>query len=417
MFTSADATASPSGAAIPVGSTLFDINSVSNNEIIEETISGSVTDRQDNLWPMDSSQPSPTDLEALYNQSDDSSVPRFFITSIPVGTDTGILRAIALRLNSSLSCENVLYTDLPSNCEEDPSESSIPLANHTVRTCVSSEEYELLVGQDRLDISEDYWFDFQANDGTKASSKASTNGSPAQADQGPNSFHHCQQNTTLAYFEPPNYWNNHTVRDIINISATNTHYQTGPNTRLQPPILNSNMSTPSPLLTSILAMFGDDTFQTFSNATTIVSSPLTCSQLYPPFTSLLPYFATILNISTAIPPPSHCEDDTLSTYLLQAFSNPEILAAALRITNFYTSQAMLDPSSSASTTTDSSYQNSTPNSAEIFASPGLEIQKMHVPLPAMVLISVLMLIQLAGLWGLAVYTSYYCIEMGGVDGE
>ena len=419
MFTSADATTSPSGAAVPVGFTLFDVNAVANDEITEAIILGSVTDRQDNLWPMDSSQPSPTDLKAVYNQSDYSSVSRFFTTSIPFGTDTGILRAIALRLNSSLGCETVPYTDLPSSCYEDPSESSMPLARHAVRTCVLG-DFTWTGGQDRRDISENYWFDFRVNDSTKASSTTTANGSPVQADEGPSFRHHCQQNTTIAYFEPPNYWNNHTVRDIIDISATDTHYQTGPNIPLQPPTLNSYTPIQGPLLTSISAIFGNKTSQTLVNPiTTIVSNPLTCYQLSPPFTSLLPFLATTLNISTALPSTSPCGDATLSSYLshwLQAFSNPDTLTAALTIADIYTSRAMLAPSSSASTAANSSYQSTTPNSAKIFASPGLQIQKVQIPFPAMVLISVLMLIQLVGLWGLAVYASCYRVEMGEVDG-
>ncbi len=414
VFTSADATASPSGAAIPVGSTLFNISSVADDEISEAIIPGSVNDLQDNLWPMDSSQPFPTDLKALYNQSNNTSVPRFFTTSIPVGTDTGILRAIAPRLNSSLSCETVLYKDLPFSCYEDPSESPIPLAKRAVRVCVTG-KFNSSAGRD---ISEDYWFNVQVNDSTKASSAASANDYPVQMDQGQNFSQHCQQNTTLAYFEPPNHWNNHTTRDIIEISATDTQYQTGPNFPLHPPTFNAHFPTPGPLLISIFALFGNTTL--INTATTTDSNPLTCFQLYRPSTSVISSLATVLNISSPMPPQFHCTDATLSAYLsswLQAFSNPDTLTAALTITNFYISKAMLDPSSSASTIPDSSYQNPTPNSAIIFASLGLEIQKIHIPFPAMVLISVLMLIQLVGLWGLAVYARYYRMEMGEGDVE
>ena len=414
-FTSADATVSPTGAAFPVGSTLFNLDFIANNKISEATISGSVNDLQGNLWPMDSSQPFLTDLKALFNQSHNSSVPRYFTASIPVGTDTGILRAIALRLNSSLSCEPMLDTDLPSNCYEEPSQSSTHLAEHTIRICVSG-DFKPPAGEDRRDISENYWFNFQVNNDTNASSRASANGSSVQADQGYNFGHHCQQNTTLAYFEIPNHWNNHTVQDIIDVSATKTQYQTGPNIPTQSATLNSHMPTSGLLLTSIFALFGNDTFQPLINApTTMVSNHLTCAQLRPPFTSLLPYLATILNISTPIPAPTQSTPAVLSNHLhnlLQAFSNPDTLTAVLSITNLYISQAMLDPSSPASTTTNSSSQIAAPSSATIFASRGLEIQKLHIPLSAMVLISVLMLIQLVGLWALAIYASCYGTEMG-----
>ena len=406
VFTSADATASPSGAAFPVGSTLFNISSVANNAVGKATIPGDVYDLQDNLWPMDSSQPFPTDFKALYNQSNNTSVPRFFTTSIPVGTDTGILRAIAPRLSSSLSCETVLYSELLSSCYEDPSESSIPLAKYAVRICVFGNFSA---------SSEDYWFNVHVNDTTEASSADSASESPVHLDQGHNFSQHCQQNTTLAYFEPPNYWNNHTIRDIIDISATDKQYRTGPN---QPPTLNSQMPIPGPLLTSIFAIFGNDTLN--NAATTMDSKPLTCSELRLPFTSVLTSLAAILDISTAIPPQSLCTNATLSAYLnkwLQAFSNPDVLTAALTITNFYVSQAMLDPSSSASPTTGYSYQNTTSNSATIFASLGLEIQKVQIPFLVMVLISVLMLIQLVGLWGLAVYASCCYTEVRERGGE
>ena len=414
-FTSADATASPSGAAFPVGSTLFDLNFIANNKISEATISGSVDDLRANIWPMDSNQPLLTDLKALHDQSNNSSIPRLFTTSIPVGTDTGILRAIALRLNSSLSCEAVLDTDLPSNCYEGPSKNSTNSAEYNGRICVSG-DFKLPAGEDRQDISEDYWFNIQVNNDTKASSVASSNGSPVQANQAYNFPHHCQQNTTIAYFELPNYWNNHTVQDIINVSATQTEYQTGPNIPAQPPTLDSHMPTPGLLLTSIFALFGNDTFQPLINAPmSRVFNPLTCAQLRPPYTSLLPYLATLLNISIPIPFPSQCTDAFLSNQLhqlLQAFSNPDTLSAALTITNLYISKAMLDPSSSTFATTNSSNQNAAPHSATIFASRGLEIQKLHISLPGMVLISVLMLVQLVGLWALAIYASCYGTEVG-----
>ena len=405
VFTSADATASPSGAAIPVGSTLFNISSFANTEMNEAAIPRSVDDLRNNLWPIDSSQPFPTNLKALYSQRNNTSVARFFTTSIPVRTDTGILRAIVPRLNSSLSCETVLYSDLPSSCYEDSSERPIPLAKHSVRTCVI-DNFTLPMSQHGQNISEDYWFNIQVNE------------SPVQMDQGQKFSQHCQQNTTLAYFEPPNYWNNHTIQDIIDISATDTQYQTGPNIPHQPPTLNSSMPTPGPLLASIFAIFGSDIL--INGATTMDSNPLNCSQLRLPSTSVLSSLATILNISTPLPSQTHCTDKILSAYLskwLQAFSNPDTLTPALTITNLYISQAMLDPSSYTSTTTDSSSENPTPNSTTIFASPGLEIQKMHIPFPAMVLISVLMLIQLGGLWGLAVSASYYRTETGEADGE
>ena len=405
VFTSADATALPSGAAIPVGSTLFNINYTAN----EATIPGSFVDLQDHLWPMNSSQRFPIDLQALYNQSNNTSVPQFFTTSIPVGTDTGILRAVVPRLNSSLSCESILYSGLPSSCFGDESESSIPLAKHAVRVCVTGNftlsNFTLSAGRD---IFEDYWFNVQVNDSTKASSAASANDSPVQMDQGQDFSQHCQQNTTLTYFEPPNHWNNHTVRDITNISATATQYQTGPNVPPQPPTFNAQFPTPGPLLTSIFALFGNITL--IKTATTTDSNPLTCFQLWRPSTSVISSLATALNLSHPIPPHFQCTEATLSAYLsswLQALANPNTLTSALTINNLYLSKAMLHPSS----------HSTTGNNATIFTSPGLEIQKVHIPFAVMVIISVLMLVQLGGLWALAVYASYCGTEMRKGDEE
>ena len=69
---------------------------------------------------------------------------------------------------------------------------------------------------------------------------------------------------------------------------------------------------------------------------------------------------------------------------------------------------MLDPSSHSATANDN---------ATVFTSPGLEIQKVHIPFTAMVIISVLMLFQLGGLWGLAIYASCYGTEMVEGDGQ
>ena len=90
-------------------------------------------------------------------------------------------------------------------------------------------------------------------------------------------------------------------------------------------------------------------------------------------------------------------DGTPAFYLflvLQKFNNLNSTNAALTLTNYYSSRAILDPSMNSDRFT-------------AYTSPVLGIQKVHVPLAGLISISILILLQLTGLFSLALYASQH----------
>lgn len=75
-----------------------------------------------------------------------------------------------------------------------------------------------------------------------------------------NFTYHCISNSTLAYFEPPNYWNNHQVQDVVDLGAKDTHHLTGSNTEASQGNLTYHITSSGPFLASINAIFGKNTF-------------------------------------------------------------------------------------------------------------------------------------------------------------
>lgn len=101
-------------------------SSVMDN-IIPSTITGKLSDKQPYLWSFDQDSLSITSLDAnITNSSSFNDIPKEqFVATFPVGTDTGALRDLALRLNTSVSCTLVPQSDFPSTCPGDYPSSQI----------------------------------------------------------------------------------------------------------------------------------------------------------------------------------------------------------------------------------------------------------------------------------------------------
>lgn len=133
----------------------------------------------------------------------------FFVSALPNGTTTGVLREHAIRLNSSVSCEHVTPEEFPTTCP-----GSLPFVtkfeqaeNTTVSICVPGNftEHPWTLNRDRQDISEELYIDFSF----VPSFDVDADGT------GSNYTLHCTMATTRGYFELGNYRNNFTPGPLI----------------------------------------------------------------------------------------------------------------------------------------------------------------------------------------------------------
>lgn len=136
----------------------------------------------------------------------------YFVSSLPNGTTTGVLREHAMRLNSSVQCSNIPRSEFPLQCPGSrpftANFSSGPANNSTtspaaldIRMCVPG-DYRLTpwtLSRDRQDITEDLYLDvFLADPGLYDGPiiRSSTNYTLQ-----------CTANSTRGYFELGNYQN------------------------------------------------------------------------------------------------------------------------------------------------------------------------------------------------------------------
>ena len=250
------------------------------DNVISSTITGKLGDRQPYLWSLDQDRSSIISVGQNLNESSSfNDIPnRQFISTFPVGTDTGVLRDLALRLNVSVSCDLVPQSEFPSECPGDyPLSQAFTNINITTSTPFGDSAHPRYRARicapgdtlsspwkntaNRQDISEGLWLDYER---TPQSADGSTWGI---RDGGSNYTQHCYGNSTLGYFELPNYWNGHVVGpllDKIPPNGPNLTYRNGDSRQLTagPPHNIPPYSVPGPFLTGVLATFGSNSFFT-----------------------------------------------------------------------------------------------------------------------------------------------------------
>jgi len=271
---------------------------------------------------------------------------------------------------------------------------------------------------DRQDITEEFWLDYQ---------RTLLDGAWGITDGGSNYTQHCYGNSTLGYFELPNYWNGQVVGPLLDKVPPNgpsLTYRNGSSQHLTggiplgPASSREGVSGPvsGPFLTAIMAIFGPNTFFTTaaanSNATSSSTNLPLCAQLRYPFTSFADYhhstdsaggsFSTDWTPRSA---PLRCHRSE-SPYdpvpsLLQAlmswlpnFGDHDKAIAAFTLTTYAAANAML---------------NVGPGQAIegyfLSTSPGTSIQKPDITFTGMAVVSILLAVQIIGLTLMAVYAS------------
>ena len=242
-------------------------------------------------------------------------------------------------------------------------------------------------------------------------------------DGGSNFTQHCYGNSTLGYFELPNYWNGHvagSLLDKVPPNGRNLSYHNRDDDLLSGfPRPKVFPGIAGPFLTAIVAVFGPNTF--FSYVASENNYPdgerLLCAQLRYPFTDISipgtdtnsPYngsifwnqttpFLECLSIgpfSQSFGDPSDNPVPPLLRALLNwlpNFGDSGKATAALTLATYAASNAIL---------------NVGPDQylLPISACAGSDLQKPTMPLAAMVVITLLLAAQLAGLAFLAIYAS------------
>ena len=337
----------------------------------------------------------------------------FFTSSSPVRTDTGQYRVYALRLNSSLQCDSIEPSEFPAPCGGNtPFESSYsnvnslgsslnsyPCSLFTFRVCLPGESNPWYGTNSRQEANEEVFLDFQY---TKAkehvSSETGDVGYPyPTTDPLTNFTRRCRSSTTLGYFELPNSWNNHSAGPLDEGCFNST---------LGCPELDVSKdedgftSSPSPLNVSIAAIFGDGTFFNTLSAAKDTNNNYNelCLELGQPFTRLTAsapnnglwgFNSSFIGCQSSLYRPGKLAE-IMYDWLIN-FRDLDSITTALSLIISLSDMAMMNQDLTEFIGND------------IYNPPGYSIMKPSMSKAAMILLSILILIQLLGLCFLAYY--------------
>lgn len=250
----------------------------------------------------------------------------------------------------------------------------------------------------RQDTTEEFFLDFQYTNAKKQGTSEDDNAySFPTIDPLTNFTRRCRSSTTLGYFELPNNWNNHSAGPF---------YEGCSNSTLSCPELEASKdedgftTSPSPLNISIAAIFGDGTFfNTLSVAKDTGGDYVElCPQLQQPFAGLTTPFPT-KRLWGSYGSSAGCRyldysPGTLTEILydwLMNFRNLDSITTALSLTMSLSEKAIVNQDLTEFIGND------------IYNPLGYGIMKPSMSKAAMILLSILILIQLLGLCFLALY--------------
>jgi hypothetical protein len=168
-----------------------------------------IFDIETNLWDGNPSSASITLPKTFYYYQNRGSSS--WVSALPPGTNTGVLRYHALRLNSTMICGSISTSDFPSQClGSRPLARNITSDDLNMRLCAPGayDQTPWTLSRDRQDITESVYLDVQIPPGSKFPPNAvrSTN---------KNFTIQCVSNTTRGYFELPNVYNGNTPGPLL----------------------------------------------------------------------------------------------------------------------------------------------------------------------------------------------------------
>lgn len=416
------------------------------DSIISSTITGKLSDKQPFLWSTHGLGVTSVDANITNSSSFNDIAKEQFVATFPVGTDTGVLRDLVLRLNMSVGCSLVPQSDFPSTCPGafplsqtlsniNSSDISAPFGDsqnprYRARICAPGDTMSSPWKDipDRQDITEEFWLDYQQT-------FASGVGIWGYTDTGSNYTQHCYGKSTLGYFELPNHWNSNVagpLLDKVPPNGPNLTYRNGlfsGQLTAGPPVDSGyEVDVPGPFLTAVLAVFGPGTFFTAAAENSNVSSTedttlLLCRQLRYPFTGLGNYMSPpksggigfTIDWKPGDAPltcyASDSSDDPVRPLLgalfnwLPNFGDNDKATAALTLATYAAANAILNAGPKP-------YYN---DSFPLYTSAGTSLQTPDITLAGMVVVSLLFGVQIIGLALLAVYASRRGTWTGALD--
>ncbi|OBT62556.1 hypothetical protein VE03_07367 [Pseudogymnoascus sp. 23342-1-I1] len=368
----------------------------------------------------------------------------FYTASIPNGTKTGVLREHALRQQSTTNCVMVSQSSFPSTCGgEKPLRTAFSNRDVNVDICCpgSYDKVPWTLSSSRQDITEEIWIDVAVFGDSKLDL--------FHRGIGKNFTLHCMSNSTRGYFELGNYQNGFAASGILETwpgpedMAANFNDHKGsidyydipsnmdtprdqkthaghiswpnvPGFRKSSDELGERLPTPGPLMTTALALFGNSSaFFIAKNATDLTTGNnynRICQDTVRPFSlysGLSPFDTPDEICSKDRTNPQYYDlenriDEKLLPQLVYnfayIFSNADNANKLLRAGLFFASEVHLTTTASLGRTF---------NSRAIYTSDGSQILKPQYSLAGVIVVSVLIAIQVAGLIILAIYNSSF----------
>lgn len=427
----------------------YDLARIPQNIVVRETANQLAMvndmDVQLHLWHIPSGGTGDVDLDQksssntffwFYDPDKEAFNETYFVAAMPNDTETGILREHVIRLNSTAKCTPIAESAFPSSCSgPHPLETSFKSPNLTINICVPGDYTGLTqpawnLTRNPQNLSEELYISayvpyFQEYDTSWDFDQIATNFTV-----------HCTANTTRGYFELGNILNNFTPSDLVQEWPDNTtmwndfnDYLAAINGYVVPsevnvyygtpydwtvgldPFATWNSVTPGPLMTSALAMFGNESFffvaANGSNSTSPYPMIPICQAANVPFSrlsySLTPYFqswqqflGSCNDIDTLYFARTAAASGQLENMLYNWFtifnstdaSSGNMAKEALEIAMFFANQAWL---------TNTAAQTLLANARPIYFSPGSPVFRPAKTVAGTVIISTLILLQIVGL--------------------
>ncbi|KAI1321938.1 hypothetical protein F5Y16DRAFT_387995 [Xylariaceae sp. FL0255] len=402
---------------------------------------GTVSDleAQPNLWPVNpdlnafaDGKSNPVDRQTFsaYAPNSGYNPDGFFVTSLVNGTNTGVLREHALRLNSSAHCQLISRSEYPSSCP-----GASPFITHIqrdildLRICVlgNTSVFPFTPSRNRQDITEEMYVDLEVFPNTYNPNIDAANFTT-----------HCVASTSRGYFELGNIHNQYVygslleewptpqyiVQDTNDYRGLATNYSRpateDPSTATNSEDLEfikytvspfddwnplSGASVPGPLMVSAEVLFGNYSFVRFladntTNMTSIETYTSVCEG------SRFPLSQVIGLISLSVDPWGYCSDtvdnieflekegaaaDQMSMLLLgytQIFNATQDAEYALMIIMYFANRAILTKTISA----EGPFQR-----RNIYSASGTIFNRPSISLSALIVITILILLQVTGL--------------------
>ncbi|KAI2467532.1 hypothetical protein F4781DRAFT_444183 [Annulohypoxylon bovei var. microspora] len=411
------------------------------HDVLGQLVTVSDLEAQPNLWPV-----SP-DLSGGYEGYEKSTYKRmfayydpegsfdpdsFFVSALESGTNTGVLREHALRLNSSVHCEHIPQSGFPSPCPGvRPFEIHFERLGLKLDVCVPGNAtlFPFTPSRNRQDITEDLYIHQETpmNNFTRA--------------PGDNFTIHCTASTSRGYFELGNEQNNYVYGPLLSkwpgpadIETNSNDFRRGTTGYVRPTeedpssaFTNGTMflpgersigypfndfydadsaSVPGPLMVSAEVLFGNYSFLQFITDNSTGMTPMQvfagmCEHGNIPFSQVL---GIILYDEG---PLSHCGDvadrvnytddetqmDDELTFIVgshvRRFNTTSYAEYALIMSMYFANRAVLTKTALAEIVTG--------DAREIYYSPGTAMARPSMATASMIAITILISLQTLGL--------------------